>query len=317
MSTKPFRYILFALLLLGMASCKDFIEPSIDKREVKLLAPGAHYQSKNYTITFWWDEVEDALTYRLQIVTPQFDTIGALIADTVVNKNQLALSLAPGQYQWRVRAENGSSQTAYSAAGSFEVLYSSIKQQSVQLSAPGNNALTNQSAVTFQWGNMFGATRYRLQVDTNSFADESKIIYNQPIAAQQYAFTFPKDQLYQWRVRAENDTAQSLWSSTRNIRSDHIPPAQVSLTSPGKGEVVALPVNLQWGAVTTASAYKLYVLKADSTSAYNASYPTIVSGLSSNFNLGNSGDRVYWKVSAVDAAGNEGQASVMRSFVIK
>jgi hypothetical protein len=36
-----------------------------------------------------------------------------------------------------------------------------------------------------------------------------------------------------------------------------------------------------------------------------------------NFTLGASGDKIYWKVSAVDAAGNEGTASVLRNFVLQ
>jgi hypothetical protein len=36
-----------------------------------------------------------------------------------------------------------------------------------------------------------------------------------------------------------------------------------------------------------------------------------------SFNLGNSGDKVYWMVAALDAAGNESAASTQRSFVLQ
>ncbi|AMR33715.1 hypothetical protein A0256_20900 [Mucilaginibacter sp. PAMC 26640] len=317
MNAKSLHHLFLFLVLINLSACKDIIEPSIAKRSVNLFAPGERYQSKNYTVTFWWDEVEDALQYRLQIVTPKFDTIGALIADTLVKANKLTLSLSPGEYQFRVRAENGSSQTAYSAPHNFSVVFSSIKQQSVQLVSPGNNALTNKGTTNFQWGTMFGAKTYRLQIDTNNFSDASKIIYDNTSPGQQYTYTFPKDQQYQWRVRAENDTAQSLWSAIRNIRFDRTAPAQVTLASPGKGEVVPLPVSLQWNAITTASIYKVYVLKSDSTSNYDTTFPVSVNSTSYSFNLGNTGDRIYWKVSAIDAAGNEGPESELRSFVIK
>jgi hypothetical protein len=32
---------------------------------------------------------------------------------------------------------------------------------------------------------------------------------------------------------------------------------------------------------------------------------------------GNFGERIYWKVSAMDGAGNESQSSIVRSFVLQ
>ncbi|MBD1363813.1 hypothetical protein IDJ77_08315 [Mucilaginibacter sp. ZT4R22] len=318
MTPKPLHYICLFVALFAMVSCKELIEPSIQKRPVNLLAPGQGFESKNYNVTFWWDDVEDALQYRLQIVTPGFDNIGALFADTLVKgSNKITLSLTPGVYEWRLRAENGSSETVFSQPRKFTIVQSSIGNQAVQLTAPTNGALTNQQGVTFQWGSLYGATTYRLQIDTNNFADTVKLIYNHQLPGLQFSFSFPRDQQYQWRVRAENDTARAQWSTVRTIRFDHTPPGQVTLSGPGKAEVVALPVSLQWNSVATASVYKLYVFKGDSTTNYNNSFPVIIDGTNRSFNLGNPADRIYWKVSALDAVGNEGQASVLRNFVVK
>jgi hypothetical protein len=303
-----------ALLFLG--SCKDIIQPDIGKKQVNLLAPGDLYKSKSYTVNFWWDEVADASAYRLQIVSPSFDSIGALIADTLIKSNKFAFNLEPGSYQWRVRAENNGSQGIFSAPRAFSVLPSSIKQQAVQLSDPAGNALVNNPTVTFRWGTLYGATQYRLQIDTNNFADTARLLYNKAFPVQEAEFSLPKDQQYQWRVRAENDTAQSKWSAARVLRYDHTPPGQVTLTAPADAKVLPLPVALQWNAVTGASRYKLYVLKSDSTSAYSPAFPMLLNTNSYNFNLGSSGDRIYWKVSALDAAGNEGQVSKLQSFVL-
>ncbi|MFA6083767.1 hypothetical protein [Mucilaginibacter sp.] len=302
-----------ALLLLG--SCKDIIEPDIDKRQVNLLAPGEAYLSKNYTVSFWWDPVEDASAYRLQIVSPKFDSIGALITDTLVKSNQFAFNLEPGSYQWRVRAENSGSLTPFSAPRGFSVLPSSIKQQAVLLGSPASGALVNNPSVSYRWGTVYGATLYRLQIDTNNFADTAKLVYNQIFPMQEAEFSLPKDQQYQWRVRAENDTAQSKWSAVRVVRYDHTPPGQVTLSAPTEAKVVPLPVALQWNTVSGASRYKLYVLK-DSTALYGPGFPMLLNTSSYTFNLGASGDRIYWKVSALDAAGNEGPASKLQSFVL-
>ncbi|OOQ58335.1 hypothetical protein [Mucilaginibacter pedocola] len=289
----------------------------MEKKTVTPLAPGEGYQSTSYTVNFWWDEVEDATQYRLQVVTPGFDTVGALMADTLVKGNKFAFSLSPGRYAWRVRAENNSSFSGFSAAKSFTVVASSIKQQKVILTAPANNALTNQDAATFRWTELYGATKYQLQVDSNNFANEASVVYDISIPATQYTFFFPRDRQYQWRVRAANDTAQALWSEVRVINYDHTPPGLVTLVSPAEGQSLPLPVNLQWNNVLGATRYRVYVYKADGTTLFNTSFPVAVTTNSYSFNLGVPGDKIYWKVSALDAAGNEGTASALRSFTIQ
>jgi len=319
MKPKPFSYV-FLILLAGsilLFSCDDIIEPSINNSQVQLEAPANQYTSTSYAINFWWDAVDHALSYHLQVVTPSFAAPGNLVLDTVITGNKFSFTLNPGNYQWRVMAENGSSQTAFTTPRSFSVAATSIKQQSVQLIAPANNYLTNQSPIVFQWSSLYGATQYRFEIDTNNFVNESAVISNTVIPGQQISFSFPKDQIYQWRIRAENDTAQAQWSAINTITYDHTPPGQVSLSAPGDGLTVALPVSLQWNSVATASHYKLYVFESDSTTLYNSTFPLAVTTTSYSFNLGTSGSKIYWKVSAVDAAGNEGTASALRSFVLQ
>jgi len=282
-----------------------------------LEAPTDQYISTTYTVNFWWDQVDNALSYRLQVVTPSFAAPGSLVLDTVVTKNKLSFNFIPGNYQWRLLAQNGSSQTAFTTPRNFTVTASSIKQQSVQLTFPANNYITNQSTIVFQWGSLYGATQYRFEIDTNNFTNPSSVISNVAIPGQQVNFTFPKDQVYQWRVRAENDTAQAQWSAVNMVTYDHTPPPKVSLIAPTSGQTIPLPVSLQWGSAASATKYKLYVFKSDSTSLYNQNFPALVNATSYNFNLGKSGDRVYWKVTALDAAGNESQPSDLRSFVLQ
>jgi hypothetical protein len=308
------------ILLAGMclfSSCDAIIEPSISKSAIQPEAPSDQYQSTSYTINFWWDEVSHALSYHLQVVTPSFASPGSLVLDTIIKKNTFSFTLSPGNYQWRVMAENGSSQTVYSVPRSFSVAAGSIKQQSVQLSAPANNLVTNQSAIVFQWGSLYGATQYRLEIDTNNFTSESAVVSNTVTPGQQLNFTFPKEQAYQWRVRAENDTAQSLWSAINIVTYDHTPPAKVALVGPTNGQTVSLPVTLQWSPAVSAAKYKVYVFKSDSTSLYNQNFPLQVTTTNYSFNLGSSGNKIYWKITALDAAGNESPASELRSFVLQ
>lgn len=301
----------------ALSSCKEFIEPAIDKKKVTLNAPANQYQSTSYALSFWWDGVEDALSYRLQVVTPKFDSIGGLLIDTLIKSTKFSLTMEPGDYEWRVRAENGSSQTGYSTPGSFTVLPGSLTDQTLLLSSPGNNSLTSLTSVIFKWGSLYKATKYRFQIDSNNFADENTLIKDQVIPGQQFSFKFPKDQIYQWRVRAENETEQSKWSAINIITYDATPPSKVILTLPENNAQVTKPVALSWTTVASAVNYKLYVYKNDQTTPLNSTFPLLLNVTNYSFNTGNAGDRAYWKVTAVDAAGNESQPSDLRSFVLQ
>lgn len=311
-----FTALVAVLVSTVLTSCKDFIEPSLEKRKVVLLAPANQSESGKYQVGFWWEPVEDALYYRLQVVSPDFAAASTLIADTLLNGlNKLNLTLDPGKYEWRVRAENGSSQTAYTSAA-FTIHESSIEEQKVILSSPGSNYLSNQESVQLKWNALFGAELYRLQIDADNFGDEAKMIYNGTLTGLSYSFTFPKEGAFKWRVRAEKAAIQSKWSDVFNLSYDITPPAKVSIVAPGNGVSVSKPVSLQWTAVATAKKYKLYVFKNDKT-VYSTVFPALVNGTSYSFNLGEPGEKVYWRVSALDEAGNEGPLSEEMNFTLQ
>lgn len=302
-------------LAVFFVGCKEFIEPSIDKKAVVLNAPSDGTETGQYKQTFWWNEVEDALKYRLQVVTPNFDHTVSLVLDTLIERNKFNYTLDPGTYQWRVRAENGSSKTPYTVA-SFVVYESSIKPQQVQLVSPVNNTMTNQPTNVFKWLKLYGADNYRLQIDTNNFSDETKLFLDKTTPNQEFTVVFDREKLYQWRVKAKNDTAESKWSVIQNITFDKTPPAKVILISPANNDMVAKPVNLRWEVTAKAKKYQLNVYKTDGKTAYTG-FPVTVTTTSYAFNQGSTGEKLFWEVKALDDLGNVGQTSELRSFIIQ
>jgi hypothetical protein len=308
--------LLAIIFLLGILSaCKDFLEPSLENRSVVLVAPSEGAESNKYQVGFWWEPVQDALYYRVQVATPDFSSTVSLVQDTLIEgKSRFEMTLEPGRYQWRIRAENGSSSTKYISA-KFIIHESSLDNQKLLIVSPSANYLSNLPSVSMQWDKLFGAEEYTLQIDTANFEKESALVYNQGLGGNQLKFTFPKESTYRWRVRAQNETGSSKWSEVREMTFDKMPPAVTTPVSPAKAVKVNAPVRISWASVPTAKKYKLFLYRSDGTTAYSFSFPLTVSTNTYSFNTGQQGEQIFWNVVAIDEAGNEGTASVLTSFI--
>jgi|688.fasta_scaffold03698_14 hypothetical protein len=308
--------LICALSLILFTSCSDVMESDLGKSGITVLAPANNAINPNYVQTFWWDFLNGASSYQLQIVRPKFDSVLVLVLDTIIQSNKFSISLFPGNYQWRVKAINGSSETQY-VTRSLSVVASSLSGQTVVVNSPENLLESSSLLQNFNWQTLFGATRYRFQIDTLQFNDEVDLVYNNTLAGVLLYYTFLNDGIYQWRVRAENDTANSLWSDIKTITIDRVAPSKVELLSPINNSTNTSPLTFSWNALTDANSYKLYVYKTDSTILFNSNYPLKINNTTSAFALGTSGQKLYWQVSAVDRAGNEGEKSAKRSFIVQ
>lgn len=303
-------------LAFSLTSCKEFIEPSLEHQKIKAIAPAEGTETSSYQLTFWWEGHVDALAYRLQVVAPSFAAAQQMILDTLVKTDRFTYTLDPGNYQWRVRAENGSSQTAY-VTNSFKVYPSTLTEQSVQLVAPAHQLYTANATLSYQWLKLFGASAYRLQIDRNNFSNEQNLDVNVLTDNLSYSHTLLTEGNYQIRVRAENATENSKWSAVRTMTYDISPPAQVSLSSPANRQTLAKPFNLTWSAINDATQYELAVYQSDSVTLYHSSFPQLLNTTSYNFNMGSAGENLVWRVRAIDRAGNKGIWSNYFSFTIQ
>lgn len=98
--------LLILLILLLFFGCEDFFEKDISEKKVELLAPADSVFTACVRQTFLWDELEGASAYRLLIVSPAFVKPEVCLLDTLLSVPRFAFELEPGNYMWRVRAEN-------------------------------------------------------------------------------------------------------------------------------------------------------------------------------------------------------------------
>lgn len=302
--------------LLTLPACSEFMEESLEEQQVSLLSPGEQAELSNYDITFRWEPTEHALHYQLQVASPGFEQANSYYADTLVEGLRFSISLEPGSYQWRLRALNGSSQSAYTTR-SFILYEGALSRQRVLLNSPTANWLTNLPQLTLAWERLYAATRYQLQVDTANFQDEDRLVLNEELLGTSYGIQLERDGLYQWRVMAKNDTAASAWSEVHRFTLDTEPPAKAVPRSPADGANLALPVSLSWEGIADADHYLVYAFGSDGITPISSVYPARAGGTSHTFNTEvELGTRIIWRVRAVDAAGNEGEWSDARAFVV-
>lgn len=311
---KQLHIIALGIVLL-LTGCKEFIEPSLKERKMVLLAPSDKLESSTYLQTFWWETQEDALRYRLQVVSPKFDSVAVLVLDTVIYGDKFSHTLDPGKYEWRIRAENGSSATNYFSRA-FVIHPSSLTGQTLQVKLPANTLVTANSELRYEWLNLFGASRYRLQVDTNGFSDTTKLVLNIETENLSFIQKLKQEGRYEFRIRAENASQLSKWSTLRYFIFDNSPPEQVVLTTPTNKQGVSAPVKLQWKTVADAEKYELLVYKSDSVTVLQ-NYPQITNGNVATLSGGAANDRLTWRVRAIDKAGNKGSFSTYFSFTLQ
>lgn len=104
--------------------CAEVIQKDLSKLNVILIAPSNNVSiPDSVALTFAWDSLAGAQTYTLQVVTPSFDSVVQLLADTTVYGTYLSLPSfnSPGTFQWRVMASNNTSSTSFSGPWNFQV----------------------------------------------------------------------------------------------------------------------------------------------------------------------------------------------------
>ncbi len=210
-------FLLFCTALCSI-SCEEVFIDDLSNETVVLLAPSDQDTSQSSAVTFWWEPMEDAEYFRVQVVSPSFASANQLVFDSLVTSNTLRFALDSGVYQWRVRGINVASETPFSSAHTITVKRNDdLALESVILLSPGNNITTDDTTQTFLWDPVTGADQYLIQISrTSSFTtpDESQTV-NSPSTSFDYIFTPETSGVrYYWRVRAINsvNTTQTPFS---------------------------------------------------------------------------------------------------------
>lgn len=303
--------LFFALVLI--AGCNTFFEEDISDQTVKLLSPTTGTTTEIASQTFWWDKVDGASDYRLQIVTPSFDLSEVLILDTLVSTDKFTVTLYPAVYEWRVKAENSAWQTQWTKS-KFQV-YSTLDltRQKVNLLSPGLMSITKNNK--YQWDRVNNAKSYLFVVYKDQWDGDYAVT---PTKVDTTFFEKElSDGKYVWGIKAKNTISETLYSQ-KTLIVDTTPPTIPELTSPtDSAAITTTTISFAWKSSDPTSEIAQDTLKIFSDAALTKMVKSMVSDSKSAEVTFTNHTAYYWNVRSVDKAGNAGKASDAFYFTLK
>lgn len=216
------RNILFPfgiLFLVILSNCGDVLEDNISNDEVFLRAPGNGVTLDSATVTFWWDHVEGAIDYQIQVVSPSFDSAQYFIADSFLVENQVTFTLGVGEFEWAVRALNNGYETDFFTS-SFTVSEAAVEDttdidisaETIVLNTPLDEASFVEGNIIFWWEEISDANTYDIQIARPNFATPEELVYDSALEVSTLTLSLLAGE-YEWRVRGVNDDFETSYTT--------------------------------------------------------------------------------------------------------
>lgn len=147
------------------ASCDAVFEDDLSGVVVDLAIPADGAQLGNSIVQFHWDSIKEALEYDFQLVTPSFsDSTAYFITDTTLSEFGLTRVLGIGEYEWRVKAINNSSESCFATSAFSVTELSNISGLTPVITAPEEGEFLNDEFIGFSWDTLPNASEYLLHV---------------------------------------------------------------------------------------------------------------------------------------------------------
>lgn len=311
------KIILFALAILAV-SCEDVFEEDITNDTTQIISPQNGQQIESNVVKFQWNEIKEADKYRVQV----YDVNQAMVLDSLISSTNIVYPLAEGNYSWRVRGENFAYQSSYSLPASFSTLISdNLTNQQVVLSSPQNDIYVNFTNITLNWQTLPNATSYSVEV--LNVTNGQQVYSNSSITGISVTLNIPNlaDGVYEWRVKAKNSTTETQQHVARKFSIDTVNPNQVQNQTPANNSIqtVNQQLSFTWttipdsGTVQSPISYKVEL-------SHDENFTTIsqISNASSALFQQTfiSGGIYFWRIKAIDGAGNISVASAPYKFTI-
>lgn len=308
---------LSVILLLAFSSCTDIIEEDLASSAVDVIAPRDGAVNSDNVQQFIWEPVEYATEYKFQMAKPEFVLIDKLVMDTVISTTKFSLNLPPGKYEWRVKAQNTTSETRYFTRRLTIEDTTNLNVAEVILTFPNPSGYINTVNPTFRWESLSNALAYDFKIYDGDF-ENSNLVTNE-ISTANTSVTLPvslSEKEYSWGVRGENDLSKTLYSS-RTFLVDVTTPQTPVLTAP-LDSAVSSPNNIvfSWSGIGSSGSPEFDSLFIAADTALNNLLvkAEVTTGVYTH--TLSAGD-YFWAVRRYDKAGNKSWISELRKLIVQ
>jgi hypothetical protein len=322
---KKISYIALLTLVCIVACKKGILVSNISNKTITVNAPADNLKTPVSKVTFWWEAVEGADKYNVQVVKPSFTNVAQLVVDTNLTLTKWNITLQPGIYQWRIRAINSGYSTAYQTYNLTIDSSDVLTGQDVVPVEPISGFVTRNKAVTFSWLPISSATSYSIEISLGSSIVNYSVVSSSP-----YTYTFSvstaSNYAASWRIKAMNASTVSQYNTPQTFTIDLASPAVSTPTAPANNAVVRDTVELRWNRPGAPDTYydSLFIysdaafanlIRSTSVTAAKVKISDISPGAPLPAGTGSASAVSYWwRLKAVDKAGNTSGYSSAFSF---
>ena len=305
----------YFFIMLSLSMCKDVFEDDISNDTIYLYTPYDSMKTNSITIDFWWEEVEGATSYNLQVVSPDFTFPRKLLIDTNLNTNYFVHVFYPDTFECRVYAYNSSYNTVATYAYFIIRDTSDLSGEKVIIKEPADNFVTNKTSVTLRWQLIGKASSYKVIVRNNNMQGEDVF---DPLNVSADSLQIELDEgIYAWGVRAESDNQTNTPFSVQTITIDTTSPGRpVLISPPDMGDTIStFPLHLSWtrAANSGSAIFDTLFVAEDTSFASQQKFYAVNQGISID-TLDNG--KYFWRVKTFDEAGNSSIYSIIRRFIV-
>jgi len=277
-----------------------------------LVSPADKSYTNDNTPLLDWAKSSGATKYHLQLaIDSGFSSIIIEDNNIIPTEYTVLSSISDRAYYWRVRAFEGFSWSGWSEEWEFVV--DTVVPAAPTLLSPIDGNYINDPTPLFDWSSVSGASEYDFQFDDESDMSSS---FNVKVGDSHYQYTSTlSDQPYYWRVRTWDAAGNyGSWTSIESFTVDTVAPAAPTLTSPTNGAFsTSQTVDFYWSSVSGASQYTWE--RSDTVTFDIVRSTATFGGTSLQAVLGSDGIH-YWRVKALDSAGNIGSWSSVWSITV-
>ncbi len=189
----------------------------------------------------------------------------------------------------------------------------SITGSKVSLISPPNNENDSLLSKLFWWDPITGATKYQLQIVSPSFDSIVTLVLDSTMTVQKFSKTLSPG-TYQWRVRGENGSTKTDWTTYRLVVKNTSSLTGQTITSMSPANPSATnktTLSFSWDAMSKATSYLFKIRDSlDNSYPVNQSITTNVYNTTTTLSEGT----YYWSVQALNS--NSASAAAENKIII-